>query len=411
MSAETTLENLPRFYCNQSIQGINSRLIPGTTARNKNNWVELSTYLRSRPSPDLRHKGAHAINLSSLIDREQQLAHWVAQQLPLSQATSDITLTPIASDAGFRRYFRFATPSRWLAVDAPPQTEDSRQFVALACYLSQQGVATPRILAADEEQGFLLVEDFGDELLHRHLNSNSAAALYSQAFATLIKLQSCPDHSALIPRYDRALLHRELLLFNEWFCTALLGYTLAPSESAMLSSLFKNLEESALQQPQTLVHRDYHSRNLLLRSTSDLGVIDFQGALWGPCTYDLASLLRDCYVRFPAALVAQWARQYHQQAVTAGLLKDVDQEEFLRWFDWIGLQRHIKVLGIFARLHLRDGKDHYLNDLPLVIRYVLEVAEAYPPLQVFAQWFKAKLLPLIEQQPWYSDYSCAGDRQ
>lgn len=344
------------------------------------------------------------------------MAHWVVQNTPTRHsapqsplANSEIALTPIASDAGFRRYFRFATPSQWLAVDAPPQTEDSRQFVALACYLSQQGVGTPEILAADETEGFLLVEDFGDELLHRQLSAKTADHLYSKAFATLIKLQACPDKSALIPRYDKALLHRELLLFNEWFCTALLGHVLTPSESVMLAKVFKNLEDCALQQPQTLVHRDYHSRNLLVRDNADLGVIDFQGALWGACTYDLASLLRDCYIRFPAEQVTHWALQYRAQAMAAAVLQPVTETEFLRWFDWIGLQRHIKVLGIFARLHLRDGKHHYLADLPLVIRYTLEVAEKYAEFQGFADWFKTTLLPLVKQQPWYSDYLQAGD--
>lgn len=330
---------------------------------------------------------------------------------PLSPLeNSEIILTPIASDAGFRRYFRFASPSQWLAVDAPPQTEDSRQFVALACYLSRQGVGTPRILAADEAQGLLLVEDFGDELLHRQLNPSTAEQLYSMAFSTLVTLQACPDQDTLIPRYDKALLHRELLLFNEWFCAALVGHSLAPDESAMLAKVFRNLEDCALQQPQTLVHRDFHSRNLLLRDNTDLGVIDFQGALWGPCTYDLASLLRDCYVRFPESQVVQWALQYRAQAIAAGVLQPVAEAEFLRWFDWIGLQRHIKVLGIFARLHLRDGKHHYLADLPLVIRYTLEVAEKYPEFQAFADWFKLSLMPLIEQQPWYSDYRQAGEK-
>lgn len=281
--------------------------------------------------------------------------------------------------------------------------------------MSQHGVGTPHIFAADEAQGFLLVEDFGDELLHRHLNTTSANTLYGKAFDTLIDLQQCPDNSTLIPRYDQALLHRELLIFNEWFCSALLGHTLSTDESVMLNSMFNDLEQSALEQSQTLVHRDYHSRNLLLRNTDNatvgLGVIDFQGALWGACTYDLVSLLRDCYVRFPTDQVTQWALSYRQQAIAAGLLDNVNEAEFLRWFDWMGLQRHIKVLGIFARLHLRDGKHHYLHDLPLVIRYTLEVAEIYPQFQTFTAWFKTTLLPLAEQQSWYSDYRHAGDVQ
>ncbi|MES2674126.1 MAG: phosphotransferase [Pseudomonadota bacterium] len=344
--------------------------------------------------------------LNTLIEREQKLAHWVAAQLPLS--TPVVTLTPIASDAGFRRYFRFATPSIWLAVDAPPQTEDSRQFVALARYLSQHGVNTPKVFAADEAQGFLLVEDFGDDLLDGELNIKTVNELYGRVFNTLINLQNCPNNETLFPLYDQPLLHRELLIFSEWFAEKLLGYSFSPQDETILAQTFNILENSALEQPQTLVHRDFHSRNLILQ-TSSIGVIDFQGALWGACTYDLASLLRDCYVRWPTPQVKAWALAYRQQAISAGLLAEVSESDFLRWFDWIGLQRHIKVLGIFARLHLRDSKHHYLHDLPLVIRYVLEVSEQYPQFHAFAAWFKINLLPRIEQHAWYSDYQHAGD--
>jgi aminoglycoside/choline kinase family phosphotransferase len=343
-------------------------------------------------------------------EREQHLSLWVADQL--GTLPSSIALKPIASDAGFRRYFRFATPSQWLAVDAPPQTEDSRQFVALARYLSEHKVNTPKILAVDETAGFLLVEDFGDELLHRQLTPITATALYREAFASLISLAACPDEPALIPRYDLELLRRELNIFSEWFVGTLLGYPLNSTENAMLDKLFSALEQSALEQPQCLVHRDFHSRNLLIRSDNRLGVIDFQGALWGGCTYDLVSLLRDCYIRWPADQVTTWALEYRQTALKAGLLNDsISEQTYLRWFDWLGLQRHIKVLGIFARLNLRDGKPHYLKDLPLVIRYTLEVAQAYPELKPFADWFCDTLLPLAEQQAWYSDYRQAGNVQ
>jgi N-acetylmuramate 1-kinase len=338
--------------------------------------------------------------------RQQALTSWVNAQLG-----GDFTLTPIASDAGFRRYFRFATPSQWLAVDAPPATEDSRQFVALAQYLSAQGVGTPRILAVDEAQGFLLVEDFGDDLLFAKLTPKTADSLYRQAFTTLIDIQHCPHQQTLIPPYDQALLHRELCIFSEWFVTQLLGYALNAQENTLLASLFSKLETTALTQPQTLVHRDFHSRNLLLRPHAGLGVIDFQGALWGACTYDVVSLLRDCYKRWPAAQVTHWALVYRQQAIAAGVLSAVSEAEFLRWFDYTGLQRHIKVLGIFARLHLRDGKNHYLHDLPLVIGYTLEVAEQYAELHAFADWFNATLLPLAATQTWYRDYRSAGDEQ
>ncbi|HOY24260.1 MAG TPA: phosphotransferase [Cellvibrio sp.] len=343
-------------------------------------------------------------------EREQQLSRWVADQLDCAPAA--IALTPIASDAGFRRYFRFTSPSRWLAVDAPPQTEDTHQFVALACYLSEHQVSTPKILVADETEGFLLVEDFGDDLLHRQLSPSTAHALYREAFSSLVSLAACPDQPALLPRYDLELLRGELNIFSEWFVAALLGYQLNPIEKTMLDELFKVLESSALAQPQCLVHRDFHSRNLLIRNDNSLGVIDFQGALWGSCTYDLVSLLKDCYIRWPAEQVTAWATDYHQTAIKAGLLDaSIDAKTYLRWFDWMGLQRHIKVLGIFARLNLRDGKPHYLKDLPLVIRYTVEVAQSYPELKPFADWFCDKLLPLAEQQVWYSDYRQAGDHQ
>lgn len=343
-------------------------------------------------------------------EREQALSHWVAQQF--NSAPDSIQLTSIASDAGFRRYFRFQSPSQWLAVDAPPQTEDTQQFVNLARYLSSHHVSTPKILAADETTGFLLVEDFGDELLHRQLTPENVDSRYQQTFNTLLSLQACPDEPALIPRYDRALLRRELQIFSEWFVGNLLGYSLNTTENALLDKLFVDLENNALEQPQTLIHRDFHSRNLLIRADNTLGVIDFQGALWGGCTYDLVSLLRDCYIRWPAEQVNAWALDYRQAAIKAGLLSaDVSEQTYLRWFDGMGLQRHIKVLGIFARLNLRDHKPHYLKDLPLVIRYTLEVTQRYPEFSPFAGWFTEQLLPLIEKQSWYTDYLIAGDQQ
>jgi N-acetylmuramate 1-kinase len=337
-------------------------------------------------------------------ERKHQLSLWVAHELQCGP--DSIHLKSIASDAGFRRYFRFQNPSQWLAVDAPPQTEDSRQFVALARYLGEHNVHTPKIRAADEPKGFLLVEDFGDELLHRQLNMGNVTQLYRQTFKSLLNLQACPDNPALIPRYDRALLRRELEIFSEWFVEKLLAYELNPAEHELLDEFFSTLENSALEQPQTLVHRDFHSRNLIVRCDQSLGVIDFQGALWGGCTYDVVSLLRDCYISWPSELVTGLALEYREAAINANLLDDaIDEALYLRWFDWLGLQRHIKVLGIFARLNLRDDKPNYLKDLPLVIRYALEVAQAYPELEAFAEWFSARLLPLAKQQAWYSGYT------
>ena len=339
--------------------------------------------------------------------RKLALAYWITQvqaghnQPPL--------LTPLGGDAGFRRYFRYPGGERLLAVDAPPSSEDTRQFVALAEHLRASGLASPRIIAADAEQGFLLVEDFGDQLLYSALTPANADALYGQAMAELRRLQTCPDQPGLVPRYDRALLRRELELFGDWFVQQLLGYSLSSGEQQMLDQLFTLLEDSALAQPQVLVHRDYHSRNLILCNDGHLGIIDFQGALWGAITYDLVSLLKDCYKRWPAPQVNHWAQAYLHSLQAKGQLAGISHRQFMQWFDWMGLQRHIKVLGIFARLHLRDGKPGYLQDLPLVLRYTLETAGQYPQLASFCGWLQQRLLPLAEQQPWYSDYRCAGE--
>lgn len=341
--------------------------------------------------------------------RTRALAEWVAEQI--ADNNTSVELRSLGSDAGFRRYFRFNQGPNLLAVDAPPTTEDSNQFIAIAMFIAHQAVRSPRIIAADTNQGFLLVEDFGDQLLFKIVDSQNADGLYQLAMQNLLKLQQSTDDPLLIPRYDRALLRRELEIFSEWFVGQLLDYSLTPEELALLDNTFNQLEAIALNQPQSFVHRDYHSRNLILCNDGELGVIDFQGALWGGITYDLVSLLRDCYLRWPTHKVTTWALDYRQQAIARGLINQhISEAEFMRWFDWLGLQRHIKVLGIFARLNLRDGKAGYLQDLPLVIRYTLEVAEAYTELRPFADWFKTTLLPIATTQDWYRDYQTAGDR-
>lgn len=345
--------------------------------------------------------------LQEAEQRKQALTRWARQQLhtrwPQVEWGQDC-LQALSGDAGFRRYYRVESAGitcALLAVDAPPATEDSAQFVALANYLRSHGVRAPAILAVDIAQGFLLVEDFGDILLQKSLQPDAATALYGEALITLLTLQQCPDDLQLIPRYDQALLRRELTIFSEWFVEQLLEYSLNIAEQALLERTFIQLEKSALEQPQVLVHRDYHSRNLLVCESGAVGVIDFQGALWGPCTYDAVSLLRDCYLRWPEEDVQRWALSFGNMAMDAGLLPAVDTTTYLRWFDWMGLQRHIKVLGIFARLHLRDSKPHYLGDLSRVLGYVLDVAAGYQELAEFTDWFRRKILPLAAQQSWY----------
>lgn len=346
---------------------------------------------------------------------------WIGAELDAHQWSTNapLNLQPLAGDAGCRRYFRLAqnvdstldtARPKLLAVDAPPQVEDSQAFVELGEYLRNNGVHTPEIIAADIDRGFLLVEDFGDELLQGALNPDSVELLYGECLMTLLRLQQCQQPPELVSNYDKDFLRLELNIFNEWFLKELLGHRASDAECVMLDSLFEQLENSATGQPQVLVHRDFHSRNLLVTEGGAPGVVDFQGALLGPVTYDLVSLLRDCYIRWPREDVKRWALAYGNMALEVGILPAVvSEKEFLRWFDLMGLQRHIKVLGIFARLALRDGKQAYLQDLPLVIRYVLEVAEEYSEFKPFVDWFKIECLPKLATQDWYSDYTKAGE--
>ncbi|WP_179957723.1 aminoglycoside phosphotransferase family protein [Exilibacterium tricleocarpae] len=346
----------------------------------------------------------------------QALQRWVAGALTkINGGRQAVALQPLHGDAGLRRYFRIDTAPGLLAVMAPPDRAHNQEFVALADALQAEGIRTPRIVASAAEHGFMLLEDFGDRLLADALDADSATGLYGEALMTLLRLQQCPRPD-LVAAYDEGRLLDEMALFRDWFVPRLLGHALVADEQALLEDVFQLLIDSAAGQPRALVHRDYHSRNLIICAGGDLGVIDFQGALWGPFTYDLVSLLKDCYVRWDPDQVRRWALAYGDMLIEAdiGVMPgddSVTREQFLRWFDLMGLQRHIKVLGIFARLHLRDGKAGYLNDLPLVIRYVLEAAARYPELAAFGAWFERRLLPLCATQPWYRDYRQAGDLQ
>jgi len=339
-----------------------------------------------------------------LQQREAELAQWLEQEIGMAPR-----LQALPGDAGFRRYWRLQNKLQGLsllAVYGPPEQEKNTEFLAVANYLQTQALPAPKVFASDLTRGFMLVEDLGKQQLFDVLSSTNADDFYNQAFNDLAQLSTAPKPDFLAS-YDSKAMEQEMELLRQWFIPQLLGYNLDQQESSLLDELFGALDQAAQEQPQVCVLRDFHSRNIMLRENSELAYIDFQDALWGPCTYDLVSLLRDCYVRWPKQQVEQWCEQYRclwQQA--SGM--EVSSQQFKTWFDLMGLQRHIKVLGIFARLYLRDGKTSYLEDLPLVIRYTLEVAEQYPQSQAFAQWFKRKLLPLVEQQPWYKNYLQAG---
>lgn len=316
---------------------------------------------------------------------------------------SSLTLSPVPGDAGFRRYYRMNTRVPMLAVSAPPESEDSEQFCKVAQYLLASGVRTPRVIAADTERGFMLIEDFGDDLLQTQLTEQSVDGYYSEALTMLLHMQSVmPEDDALLPRYDRQLLLQEMTLFEEWYCGRLLGLTLSQQEQSMLHTCFDKLIQCALAQPQVVVHRDFHSRNILVLGNGSLATIDFQDAVIGPITYDLVSLLKDCYVVWDEPRVRRWALSYATMVQAADMAKYQSESQFLKDFDWMGLQRHIKVLGIFARLHIRDGKSRYLSDLPTVLKYVVSACERYPELSDFTQFLMARVQPRVDEMDGYS---------
>ena len=313
-------------------------------------------------------------------------------------------LSAVAGDASFRRYFRLegCEPTR-IAVFAPPDKERNLEFTRIAAMLREAGVCAPEVIAHDSASGFLLLSDFGDTLMLGALDEHSVDRLYARAMDTLLRIQGTATacEGWHLPAYSEALLLQEMQLFPDWYLKGLLGIALGAHDRALLQELFARLVASAQEQPQVFVHRDYHSRNLMLLPGGALGVIDFQDAVTGPLTYDLVSLLRDCYVQWAPARVEAWAASFAARAVAAGSMQPVPAATFRRWFDWMGLQRHIKVLGIFARLWLRDGKPGYLHDLPLVMRYTLDVAAAHPETAPFADWLRDRVLPVARGQDWY----------
>ena len=339
----------------------------------------------------------------------EQLAGWLGDCLPDGTAADlPLALAPLRGDAGFRQYYRVASRPSLIAAYAPPATENTLAFVTKGLALARSGTHVPCVHAVDYHLGFVAQEDLGDALMLSGLATDNRDRRYGAALAALARIQTTVCDPEVFPAYSATLLQEEMALFSRWFVHALLGIALTPQEQTLLANLFDLLTESAGVQPRVVVHRDYHSRNLLLLDDGDMGVVDFQDAVIGPLSYDLVSLLRDCYYRLPETDLVRYRDQYLTAARQSGLLQ-VETQQFVRWFDLMGLQRHIKVLGIFCRLWLRDGKAGYLKDLPLVIRYVLEVAARYPETRAFATWFEARLLPSLASQPWYSPWEQAGE--
>ena len=331
------------------------------------------------------------------MQREQQLHDWLSRQFP----AIPYTLSPASADASFRRYFRVHFTERTLIVmDAPPAHEDCRPFVHVAQLLGAADVHVPQVLAQDLEQGFLLLSDLGDTTYLQALCADNARELYGAATAALIAIQLSSREDEL-PPYDEVLLLREMRLFPEWYIARHLQVQLDEKQAAVLKNVFHRIVQNNLAQPHVFVHRDYHSRNLMYIESplsnslpqagertnekgnflTSPGILDFQDAVYGPITYDLVSLFKDAYIRWEEAEILDWLIRYWEEARRAGLPVHADFSDFYRDYEWMGVQRHLKILGIFARLYHRDGKDGYLKDLPLVMDYLRRACARYIDLK------------------------------
>lgn len=329
--------------------------------------------------------------------RKQALTRWVEQQT----GRENLELQVVSGDASFRRYFRaLATEDKpsVIAVDAPPEKEPIGPFLQVSQLFASTGVRVPQILAKDEVQGFMLLSDFGDQLYLASLNDDNADALYRDAIDALVTIQfGCQDRRQELPDYDHALLHQEMELFRHWFVGQHLNIELTGEEHQLLDEWFETISSQVLKQTQVAVHRDYHSRNLMVLAEHGPGIIDYQDAVWGAYSYDLVSLLKDCYIRWPRAQQLSWLQYYYERAQQAEISVP-DFDELIRDYDWMGMQRHIKVAGIFCRLCHRDGKSAYLKDIPLTLGYLVEAMRLYPEMQPFLYWMEQRLAPELERK-------------
>ena len=332
--------------------------------------------------------------------RLAQINEWLQQDLQFS----NYDIKPASSDASFRRYFRItATKGEFvpfnarhlIVMDAPPFQEDVKPYLHIAKLLAGLGLNVPIVLAENLELGFLLLSDLGSIQYLSILNKNNVDRLYTDALAALLNMQkSGPRLLESLPAYDRALLQRELEIFREWYLQKHLGLRLSHTQEKLINESFEILIQSALDQPAVFVHRDFHSRNLMQTEDNNPGILDFQDAVIGPVTYDLVSLLKDCYIAWPSKQVENWAIQHKNSLVQAHVIDEMDNQKFVRWFDLMGAQRHLKATGIFARLDIRDGKSDYLKDIPRTLSYVADVSQRYHELNALNQ-FLLSIMPSL----------------
>ncbi len=337
-----------------------------------------------------------------LNERALQLKNWFTQWLEAHHRDwgALLSMQMVSGDASFRRYFRMFLPGRSLiAVDAPPQHENNPAFVAIASALRAHGLVTPEVFAWETEAGFLLLSDLGDRLLLAALKDSPVDVLYRQAMQQLLRMQECDRIPGwTLPLYDRLRLRDEMHLFHDWFISKYLGLTLDFEAHAILDNALESVLEQIQCWPVCFVHRDFHARNLMLLDNGELGIIDFQDAVQGPFNYDLISLLRDAYVVWPKQQVQRWMLEFAAELRQCGRLQGMGDTEFLRSCDWMSVQRHLKILGIFARLCLRDGKPGYLQDMPLVFAYLRDELQRLPALDGFAHWLDKQIIPAFESK-------------
>ena len=329
--------------------------------------------------------------------RLEQLEQWLAGLF----GARDFAITTASADASFRRYFRITRAGQtWIAMDAPPDKEDLEPYIRVADMLVETGVNAPRVMERDLQQGFLLNTDLGNRTYLTELDGGADAdRLYDDAMLALVQIQANASHHAReLPEYSDALFRREMALFPEWFCGRHLQVALSAEDTGALQKIFDVLAVEALSQPRVFVHRDYHSRNLMVgggRFGPNPGILDFQDAVLGPVTYDLVSLLRDCYVAWPIDRIHGWMSRFRKIARAAGVDTGRDEALFLRWFDLMGVQRHLKAIGIFARLWHRDGKSGYLPEIPRTLGYVRDICERHGGLEPLGRLLDEQIAPAL----------------
>lgn len=327
-----------------------------------------------------------------MTKRFQELLNWLSTYLKSPPAQ----LVLITNDASFRRYFRIVVDgTSYIVMDAPPDKENCGPFIDITERLQRSGLNAPQVIASDLETGFLLLTDLGSQLYLSALTEETVEQLYTDAVNALVIIQTQTAYNGL-PLYNHRLLHQEMNLFSDWLLGQHLNLVLSPTERTDLATCLELLSTTALSQPQVFVHRDYHSRNLMVVPHHNPGILDFQDAVKGPITYDLVSLLRDCYITWSPEQINRWVKQYYSQARSAGLLSQLTESQIFYWFDWMGIQRHLKASGIFARLYHRDGKAGYLKDIPRTLNYIVEVSANYPELTFLQELVSERVLPVYQ---------------